>query len=111
MVDAEGSVVAVARDRRQQQLVAPAFARLAAMLSPKGAICLLYAVNLLLSYLLMLAVMTYNAGVLVAVVVGLASGHYLHYPSPGKGQYKQSDAGNGLAAPMSDLCCPQRDAA
>jgi copper transporter 1 len=37
----------------------------------------LYAVNALLGYLLMLAVMTYNLGCLVAIVAGLTIGHVL----------------------------------
>ena len=37
----------------------------------------LYAVNATLGYLLMLAVMTYNLGCLMAVVTGLTIGHVL----------------------------------
>ena len=42
----------------------------------------LYAVTALLSYLLMLAVMTYNLGCLAAVVAGLTIGHSL-FTTPG----------------------------
>ena len=57
-----------------------------------------YAVNVTLAYLLMLAVMTYNVGCVVAVITGLVVGHYAFV----------SGAADGVAGRMSaDLCCPQ----
>jgi len=43
----------------------------------------LYAANMATSFLLMLAVMTYNAGFFAAVVVGLGLGHFFASNSSG----------------------------
>ena len=56
-----------------------------------------YAVNVVLAYLLMLAVMTYNVGCTVAVVAGIAVGYYAFMSA-------QMD-GSAARAP-ADLCCP-----
>ena len=57
-----------------------------------------YAVNVVLAYMLMLAVMSYNVGCLVAVVAGLVAGHY----------FFTSGAASGLAGrAQADPCCPQ----
>ncbi len=52
----------------------------------------LYGVNVAISYLLMLAVMTYNVGYFVVIVLGLAIGHFIFF---------------GIASPMAspDICC------
>ncbi len=57
----------------------------------------LYAVNVAISYLLMLAVMTYNVGYFFAIVGGLAVGYFLFF-SP--------------ASPTAsaDVCCAQQHA-
>ncbi len=55
---------------------------------------LLYGVNVAISYLLMLAVMTYNVGYFIIIVLGLALGHYLCF----------SEAS---ALAPADTCCPQ----
>ena len=55
---------------------------------------LLYGVNVAISYLLMLAVMTYNVGYFVVIVLGLSLGHYLFF----------SEAS---ATAPADTCCPQ----
>ena len=47
----------------------------------RGVVCALYAVDVALSYMLMLAVMTFNAWYMLTLVVALAVGHYLFYPS------------------------------
>ena len=63
----------------------------------KIALTLLYAVNVAISYLLMLAVMTYNVGYFFAIVVGLAAGYFAFFNS---------------ASPTatSDVCCAQQHA-
>lgn len=52
----------------------------------------LYGLNVAIAYLLMLAVMTYNVGYFVVIVLGLAAGHFLFF---------------GPASPMAspDACC------
>lgn len=45
------------------------------------ALSLLYALNLTTSYLLMLAVMTYNVGYFLAIICGLALGHLIFFPA------------------------------
>ena len=55
---------------------------------------LLYALNVTISYLLMLAIMTYNAGYFIIIVLGLALGHFLSF----------SEAS---ASAPADTCCPQ----
>ncbi|KAK9828662.1 hypothetical protein WJX72_001385 [[Myrmecia] bisecta] len=57
------------------------------------AISLLYAVNLAMSYLLMLAVMTFNVGYFVVIVLGLATGHFIFF--------------RGGAGGSSDVCHAQ----
>lgn len=57
----------------------------------------LYGINVLMSYLLMLAVMTMNVGFFFIVTGGLATGHYMFYRKPGK-----TDA--LLAQPTGDGC-------
>jgi len=52
----------------------------------------LYGINVTISYLLMLAVMTYNVGYFVVIVVGLTAGHLLFF-----------GPASPLAAP--DVCC------
>lgn len=42
----------------------------------------LYGVNLLFSYLLMLAAMTYNVGIFCAAILGLCAGHHAFYRDP-----------------------------
>lgn len=55
---------------------------------------LLYGVNVGISYLLMLAVMTYNVGYFIVIVLGLALGHYIFFSE------------DSALAP-ADTCCPQ----
>lgn len=47
----------------------------------RAVVCVLYALDVALSYMLMLAVMTFNAWYMATLVVSLAVGHYLLYPS------------------------------
>ena len=57
---------------------------------------LLYGVNIATSYLLMLAVMTFNVGYFVVICAGLAVGHFIFYP-----------AASGSSNDSSEACCPQ----
>lgn len=57
------------------------------------ALSLLFGLNVTVSYLLMLAVMTYNVGYFVAIVLGLTAGHFIFF-----------NADSPLSAP--DACCP-----
>ena len=63
----------------------------------KIALTLLYAVNVAISYLLMLAVMTYNVGYFFAIVVGLAAGYFTFFNS-------------SSPTATSDVCCAQQHA-
>ena len=56
----------------------------------------LYAINIGFSYLLMLAIMTYNVGYFIVIVLGLATGHFL-FQLPGL-----------VSSELSDICCVQR---
>ena len=79
----------------------------------------LYALNALVSYLLMLAVMSFNVGVLLAVVLGMALGR--HASSRGRSQAEPEDraalleqegARGGSASGAgadADVCCPPRE--
>lgn len=57
----------------------------------------LYAVNAAVAYLLMLAVMTYNVGFFIVIVLGLAVGYFLFF-----------NATSPTAS--SDVCCAQQHA-
>lgn len=46
----------------------------------RAVVCVLYGFNVLLSYMLMLAVMTFNTWYMAVLVVGLAVGHFVCYP-------------------------------
>jgi copper transporter 1 len=59
---------------------------------------ILYAVNLTTSYLLMLAVMTFNVGYVFAVIAGLALGHFIFFPPA---------SGKNPPSMLSEACCPQ----
>ena len=50
-------------------------------LAVRATLSLLYGVNLITSYLLMLAVMSFNVGIFVAIVSGLALGHFIFFPA------------------------------
>ena len=63
----------------------------------KIALTLLYAVNVAISYLLMLAIMTYNVGYFFAIVVGLAAGYFIFFNS-------------SSPTATSDVCCAQQHA-
>lgn len=64
-------------------------------------LCLAYGANVTTSYLLMLAVMTFNVGYFVTIVAGLTVGHYLMASVPLEGTV------GGL---LSELCCAQPNA-
>ena len=59
---------------------------------------LLYALNLTTSYLLMLAVMTFNVGYFIAIITGLALGHFIFFPPA---------SGKNPPSMLSEACCPQ----
>ena len=65
-------------------------------LAARALLSVLYGVNVATSYLLMLAVMTFNVGYFVAIVLGLALGHFIFFPVL---------AGN--TTDLSEACCPQ----
>lgn len=44
-------------------------------------VCALYALDVALSYMLMLAVMTFNTWYMITLVIALAVGHYVFYPA------------------------------
>eukprot|EP00892_Ulva_mutabilis_P011523 jgi/Ulvmu1/8743/UM047_0085.1 len=60
----------------------------------------LYGVNLVTSYLLMLAVMTYNVGILLVTCCGMAMGHWWFQCRGKPTQEGQQDDS------LSDACCP-----
>lgn len=64
------------------------------------AVTALYGVNITLAYLLMLAAMTYNAGVFVATVLGISTGYFLCYRGP------LVEFQNGEGATGAGDCCP-----
>jgi copper transporter 1 len=61
----------------------------------RAVLALLYAVNIAVAYLLMLAVMTYNVGYFVAIVAGFGLGHFA---------FADLKAGGAVSG---DACCPQ----
>ncbi|CAK0780326.1 hypothetical protein CVIRNUC_005013 [Coccomyxa viridis] len=61
------------------------------------ALTALYAVNVAISYLLMLAIMTYNVGYFIAIVLGLAVGYFIFFNS-------------SSATASTDVCCAQQHA-
>lgn len=63
-------------------------------------ISLLYGLNIATSYLLMLAVMTYNVGYFFIIVAGLALGHFIFLPAA-------SAANPAAMVTLSEACCPQ----
>ena len=58
----------------------------------KLALAAMYAANVAISYLLMLAVMTYNVGYFIVIVLGLAAGHLAFF-------------GEASATAAPDACC------
>ena len=61
---------------------------------------LAYSANLTTSYLLMLAVMTFNVGYFITVVSGLTIGHFFLFPAP-------LDEALASGSLLSELCCAQ----
>lgn len=75
-------------------------------------VSVLYGINLTFSYLLMLAVMSYNIGLFVIIVIGLATGHYafnaslpssLDSAAGGAKSYRHTSGGSE----SSDVCHSQ----
>ena len=52
------------------------------LVAHEAGVSMLYMVNLIFSYLLMLAVMSYNVGVFFAVILGMTLGHFAFNASP-----------------------------
>jgi hypothetical protein len=118
LLASDGAAAAAARQQQQQQQQqrgggggGGGGGGSAASLSPATAArrrqrdrALAYALSLVTSYLLMLAVMTYNVGVFVAVVSGMALGHYLF--STGGGQGGGVNGGLRLSASRARLLHP-----
>ncbi|KAK9813836.1 hypothetical protein WJX73_001095 [Symbiochloris irregularis] len=61
---------------------------------------LAYGGNVITSYFLMLAVMTYNVGYFIVIVLGLSVGHYAFSSLFGGLE-------SGTVSSLSELCCPQ----
>ena len=70
-----------------------------ALLSGRLLLSLAYGANVTTSYMLMLAVMTFNVGYFITIVAGLTVGHFLLFSTPAEG-------GTGVSM-LSELCCPQ----
>jgi len=80
---------------RREPGVADAVVRSTGLRAGRTVISALYAVNVTLGYLLMLAAMSYDVGVFVCVIVGLAGGHMIFFRKP--------------AAEMQNLLLTSRD--
>jgi hypothetical protein len=65
-------------------------------------ISLTYLVSVFLSYMLMLAVMTFNAGIFVATVLGLTVGYFI-FGFIRKRKYTR------IYNPEGDKCCTEND--
>lgn len=52
------------------------------LVAHEAGVSMLYMMNLIFSYLLMLAVMSYNVGVFFAVIIGMTLGHFAFNSSP-----------------------------
>ena len=59
------------------------------------ALTALYALNVAISYLLMLAIMTYNVGYFIVIVLGLAIGYFIFFNS-------------SSPTASTDVCCAQQ---
>jgi hypothetical protein len=100
--EADGGAAGGSRHQHQQPVASsPAAAAAAARRRRDRALA--YALSLVTSYLLMLAVMTYNVGIFAAVVSGMAAGHYLFSPAAGGGGL--AAAGGSRARLLGDPCC------